>query len=185
VTDRLEVWLVGQITERCVCWAVKHDGGAQFVRLFRLLHPCLLLQVDPELRADGYLRPVDQIIRTTDIPERLQLLGKSVFDVSALAAVAVPMHPGSCSAAHSCAVQQHLCTMLGSVHDTPASDEGPLQESCVCCTAASVVEVCVQCAAVEHVALCDVVELCFGYVASGSASGGRGSQRKGAGLSHR
>lgn len=61
-----------------------------------LLHPCLTLclpccflvavyciQVDPELVDSNFLRPADQTIRQTDVPERLQLLGKSVLEVGA------------------------------------------------------------------------------------------------------
>jgi hypothetical protein len=38
-------------------------------------------QVDPELVESHFLRPADQAIRQADIPERLQLLGKSVLEV--------------------------------------------------------------------------------------------------------
>ncbi|WIA22113.1 hypothetical protein OEZ85_004454 [Tetradesmus obliquus] len=40
----------------------------------------LLQQVDPELVESHFLRPADQAIRQADIPERLQLLGKSVLE---------------------------------------------------------------------------------------------------------
>jgi hypothetical protein len=38
-------------------------------------------QVDPELVDSHFLRPHDHTIRATDLPERLQLLGKPVFEV--------------------------------------------------------------------------------------------------------
>ena len=40
-------------------------------------------QVDPELVDSHFLRPHDHTIRATDLPERLQLLGKSVLEVRA------------------------------------------------------------------------------------------------------
>jgi hypothetical protein len=46
-----------------------------------MLHCYITLQVDPELVESHFLRPADQTIRQADIPERLQLLGKSVLEV--------------------------------------------------------------------------------------------------------
>lgn len=45
-------------------------------------HHLVVLQVDPELVDSHFLRPHDHTIRATDLPERLQLLGKSVLEVS-------------------------------------------------------------------------------------------------------
>jgi len=42
---------------------------------------CLLPQVDPELVDSHFLRPHDHTIRATDLPERLQLLGKPILEV--------------------------------------------------------------------------------------------------------
>jgi hypothetical protein len=41
----------------------------------------LLQHVDPELVDSHFLRPHDHTIRATDLPERLQLLGKPVLEV--------------------------------------------------------------------------------------------------------
>ena len=84
------------------CWAPGLRLGAWW---------CLLLQVDPELVDSHYLRPVDQIIRTTDIPERLQLLGKSVFEVSVLTAMVVLMSSWACSAAQLVMQYSGVCAM--------------------------------------------------------------------------
>jgi hypothetical protein len=45
-------------------------------------HHLVVMQVDPELVDSHFLRPHDHTIRATDLPERLQLLGKSVLEVS-------------------------------------------------------------------------------------------------------
>jgi hypothetical protein len=59
------------------------NGSVTSQRDFKLnmLHCYVTLQVDPELVESHFLRPADQTIRQADIPERLQLLGRSVLEV--------------------------------------------------------------------------------------------------------